>query len=178
MRHRKPRTLRQIGQPHATSDVLPHPELHQLHRPGGLLRNLPLDAPVEDVVKLYTSLAKLEPSNVDALAGATYFRLLGRLEMGKARADAADLLEKQPASIPLRAIAALALLRGGDKAGAAAILDRPLPSEVDWSTEPDRWKAVVIAVLEANGRDASRFRSILKKENLRREEFSLLTGSN
>lgn len=158
--------------------TLSHTEGREREGLGGMLRTLPLDTPADDVVEIYSSLAALDPSNVDALAGATYFRLLGRLELEQARADAAALLEKQPDSIPLRTIAALALLRAGDKAGAAAVLDRPLPAEVDWSTQPDRWKAVVIAVLEANGRDASAFRGILKKENLRPEEFSLLTGSN
>lgn len=157
--------------------TLSHTEGQEREGLSGMLRTLPLDTPADDVVAIYAALSALDPSNADALAGATYFRLLGRLETDVATRDAAALLEKQPDSLPIRAIAALALLRAGDAPAAAAVLDRPLAEPVDWATQPDRWKAVVIAVLEANGRDAADFRGILRKENLRPEEFSLLGGS-
>lgn len=143
----------------------------------GLIRSQPPDASAAGMIPMYEELVAAAPWLPEARGDLGYLRLLrerNRKEVAVLAAEQEELLKAEPHAIARISATALARLRRGDAAGAAALYQG---REIDWSVMPDPWKAVRVAVLMANGdrESADRLASTIKKSMLRPEERDLLT---
>lgn len=139
----------------------------------GLIRALPANAPVAEVLPLVEGLVAEFPELEEARNDAIYLRLLTGKVTDAMRDESAKLLERSTAMLAYRTTAALVELRSGNKAAADKLYEG---WKIDWETAADRFKAVRAAVLAAVGRteDAQAMRSKVKVSNLRPEEVALL----
>ena len=113
------------------------------------------------------------PKNEAISNDFAYMELLMKEDIAGARAEAAELCEKYPRSLPHRTTLALACLRSGDAAGALQVY---AGLDVDWQGAPASSAAVYAAVLNANGRtaEAEKIASQIHRGALRPEELELL----
>ena len=149
----------------------------------GLTRTLPPSTPAAESLEIYRQLLAAAPDLADARCGVAYFSLLTNRDLEKSRDLARQLFRSKPGLPAFQSVAALAELRSHDPAAAlkfyetpAAITGSPRAAGVDWPSVADNWKAVRVAVLQANGQtaQAAALRSTIHPENLRPEEQDLL----
>jgi len=138
----------------------------------GLTRTLPPSTSTEESLSVYQRLLAISPDSVEARCGEAYLQLLLNRDIEKSRATAGELLIAHPDVLAFQSVKALAELRNNNPAAALAAYG----SSVDWTTASDAWKAIRVAVLEANGQSsaAQALLAQIQKANLRAEEQNLL----
>jgi hypothetical protein len=139
----------------------------------GLIRSIPPNAPVADVLPLMEALVADFPELDEARNDAIYLRLLSGSVKDSMRPEIAKLLERFASMLAYRSTAALLELRAGNAAAADKLYEG---WKIDWDTAADRFKAVRAAVLAAAGRadEAKAMREEIRETNLRPEELALL----
>ena len=140
---------------------------------SGLIRAASATAPAAEVLPLLEAMSADFPAMEEAANDAIYLRLLTGDFNEAMAARLRPLLEKNPALLAYRTTLALCELRAGHAVAAAKLYEG---WQIDWTTAPDRFKAVRVAILEANGRadEAQTLRAMIDPKMLRPEEAALL----
>ena len=140
---------------------------------SGLIRTMSETAPVTDLLPLMEAMSADFPGMSEAANDAIYLRLLTGDFNDAMPARLRPLLQKNPALLAYRTTLALYELRAGHADAAAKLYDG---WQIDWTTAPDRFKAVRIAVLDASGHreEAEPLRAMIDPKKLRPEEAALL----
>jgi hypothetical protein len=140
---------------------------------SGLIRNTPGTAPAAELAPLLEALSAEFPEMDEAANDAIYLRLLIGQTNNQMRDRALRLVQAKPAMLAYRTTLALYELRAGHTAEAAKLYDG---WQIDWTTAPDRFKAVRAAVCEASGQaeEARILRAAVDVQKLRPEESALL----
>lgn len=142
----------------------------------GLIRSQSSDVPAASMIPMYEQLVTAAPALPEARGDLGYLRLLRERdpkEVAVLAAEQEELFEADPRAIARISATALARLRQGNAAG-ALVLYRS--REIDWTSMPDPWKAVRVAVLMANGdrKAADQLAATINKAAIRPEERDLL----
>ena len=140
---------------------------------SSLIRLAPGTAPAAELLPLFEGLLAEFPEMAEAANDAIYLSLLTGKSDADLRARSRELLAKNPAVLAYRTTVALGELHGGDASAADKLYDG---WQIDWSTAPDRFKVVRVAVLEAIGKkgEAQTLREAIDAKRLRPEEAKLL----
>lgn len=139
----------------------------------GLLRSLPVAVPLAELLPVVEALAAEFPELEEARNDTVYLRVLAGKVSDQDRAVIGRLLARSPAEPKVLTTAALIELQSGNADGAHKLYD---DFKIEWSSAPDRVKAVRVAVLSAAGRgeEAKELRLKVRQSNLRPEELALL----
>ncbi len=139
----------------------------------GLLRSLPISAPLSEVLQIVELLANEFPELEEARYDTIYLRTLAGKLNDEDRAEVAKFLARPPVAPKLIAAAALIELQSGNAAVAHKLYE---DIKIDWNSALDRVKVVRVAVLAAAGRaeEAREMRAKIKESYLRPEEVALL----
>lgn len=142
----------------------------------GLIRCQPRDTSAKKLIPLYKELLNALPDNQDASCDLAYLMLLAKEDIQESAALAEKLYSSQPNTLTRISTAALGRLRTGNAKGALELYHEKV---IDWSSAPAPWKAVRVAVLDANGQaaDAVTLKSTIDPKILRPEERELLAPS-
>ncbi len=138
----------------------------------GLLRTGAGAKTLRDLAKLMKAFATEFPEIDEVQNDSAYLQLLIGEDLDKAESTAQKLVQKKPELLAYRTTLALSALKRQKTAEAAAIYK---DWSIDWSTAPDRYKAVYAAMMRAAGRpvEADQVAATIKAENLRPEERQL-----
>ncbi len=139
----------------------------------GMIRCQPRTSPAGKLIPLCEELLRVSPGQPEAEGDLAYLRLLLNADVVTSDETARRLMESRPDSLASISTAALGRLRLGDSKGALRLYEG---KNIDWSAAPEPWRAVRIAVLNANGDGAaaSRLAATLRADQLRPEEAELL----
>jgi hypothetical protein len=139
---------------------------------AGVLRLAGPASPLDELITFAGKFAEEFPEFDDANNDSAYLQLLGGQSVAEAERTAQRLIQKKPEMLAYRTTAALAALRRQDSAGAAALYDG---WTIDWSTAPERFKAVYVAAMRAAGRtaEADKVMEGIQTAALRSEERQL-----
>lgn len=139
----------------------------------GFIRLQPRSTDADTLIPLYEELLVAAPNFSDAAGDLAYLKLLKNRDVSEASASAEALLNAQPNSLARISAAALGRLKKGDAKGALALYES---NHIDWTTAPDSWKAVYVAVLRASGNipTADRLVGTIRTGGLRPEELVLI----
>ena len=142
----------------------------------GLIRCQPREASAKKLIPIYVELLTAVPDNQDATCDLAYLRLLAKEDITESAAVAEKLYSSQPNTLTRISTAALGRLRTGDAKGALELYHEKV---IEWGSAPAPWKAVRVAVLDANGEaaDAVNLKSTIDPKILRPEERELLAPS-
>jgi tetratricopeptide (TPR) repeat protein len=142
----------------------------------GMIRCQPRTSPAGKLIPLYEELLRVSPGQPEAEGDLAYLRLLLNADVVTSDETARRLMEARPDSLASISTAALGRLRLGDPKGALRLYEG---KSIDWSAAPEPWRAVRVAVLNANGDAvaASRLASTIASDRLRPEEAELLKGA-
>ena len=145
----------------------------------GMVESGPSNTPVHTALPVFERLLQIDPDSSLARSGVTYLSLLTGTNLEDNRVQARKWLAENPGSPLGTATLALAELRNGDAAAALAVIaaiDAPSQSRIDWSTQSDNFKAVLVAVLEVNERhiEADHVKKTVNPLALRWEEVELI----
>ncbi len=143
----------------------------------GMIRCQPRNASAAKLIPLYEELLRASPGQPEAEGDLAYLRLLLNTDVGPSEEVSRRLLEARPDALASISTAALGRLRLGDPKGALRLYEG---KEIDWSAAPEPWRAVRVAVLNANGEGAaaSRLADSIPADRLRPEELELLGARN
>jgi len=138
----------------------------------GLLRTKGSTAPLVDFVNLLKRFAAEYRDLDEVQSDAAYYRLLLGDDDEEVKATVNRLLNARPDLLAYRTDAALLALREKHPDKAVEVYDH---WQTSWTEAADRFKAVRVAVLEANGREseAAELRSMIHADHLRPEEKAL-----
>jgi hypothetical protein len=122
---------------------------------------------------MYEELLVAAPDFKDAEVDLTYLNLLAAKDIPAASAQAEKLYKEDPNTLSKISAAALARLRLGNPKDALQLYDG---KTIDWSSAPDPWKVVRVAVLRQCGEDqaAGELARSISSGSLRPEEADLL----
>jgi len=142
----------------------------------GMIRCQARTASAVKLIPLYEELLRASPGQPEAEGDLAYLRLLLGEDAVKSEETARRLIEVRPDSLASISTAALGRLRLGDPKGALGLYEG---KSIDWSAAPEPWRAVRVAVLNANGdaAAATRLAATITVEQLRPEERALLVGT-
>ena len=140
---------------------------------AGLIRAVSETASTAELLPLLEAMSADFPDMNEATNDAIYLRLLTGDSNERMPGRLRPLLEKNPALLAYRTTMALCELRAGHAEAAAKLYDG---WQIDWTTAPDRFKAVRVAVLDASGHadEAQALRAMTDPKKLRPEEAALL----
>ena len=140
----------------------------------GLIRSQPVNTPVSVMIPLYEELIAAAPQFSEATGDLAYLKLLKKEDVQSALRTSETLLTSQPDSLARISAVALGYLRNEDPRAALQIYQG---KQIDWSSAPEPWKAVRIAVLRAAGESvaADALSASVVPARLRPEERELLT---
>lgn len=140
----------------------------------GLIRCQSRTVPAGKLIPIYEELLRVSPGQIEAEGDLAYLRLLINADVRKSEETARRLLESRPDSLARISAAALGLLRLGDPKAALHLYDGKM---IDWPSVPEPWRAIRVAVLNANGEseEGSRLAGTIPNNRLRPEEAELLT---
>lgn len=143
---------------------------------SGIMRGISETAPAAQLLPLYESLIKDFPEMDEARNDTIYLRLItGGATTEQMQKEVTDLLTRKPNMLAYRTTGALYELRRGNAAGAVKLYDG---WKIDWTTASERFKAVKVAALTADGRksEAEELLATIDRRKLRPEEVALLDG--
>jgi hypothetical protein len=140
----------------------------------GVIRCQPSNRPAADLIPIYDELLTKFPGLSEARSDHTYLRLLAGRDVFDAAMLAMEMHRANPQSLATLSIAALGQLRLGDPPAAGVLYDG---KTILWSTAPQPWVAVRVAVLRANGSgdEAESLTALISTDQLRPEERDLLS---
>ena len=143
---------------------------------SGIMRGISETAPAAQMLPLYEALIKDFPEMDEARNDTIYLRLItGGAPTEQMQKDVSDLLNRKPNMLAYRTTGALYELRRGNPTGAVKLYEG---WKIDWSTAADRFKAVKVAALLADGHksEAEELLATIDRKKLRPEEAALLDG--
>lgn len=140
----------------------------------GVIKCQPTSRPAADLIPIYEELLTKFPNLSEARSDHTYLQLLAGRNVFDAAMLAMEMHRGNPQSLATLSVAALGQLRLGDPPAALVLYDG---KTILWSTAPQPWIAVRVAVLRANGSDdeAESLTALIRTERLRPEERDLLS---
>lgn len=143
----------------------------------GMIRTWPTDAPLEGLIGTYEEFLEAFPNIGEAHVDLAYLRLLNDTNTREAAEAALDMHRREPGSLASLSVAALGLLKTGAPEEASMLYDG---KSIQWSGAPSPWKAVRVAVLNANGRhvEAAELAATINAGVLRPREQELLGGGD
>lgn len=135
----------------------------------GLLRTSAQSMTLEELAEIYAGLINEFPDMDEARGDLHYVRLLQNKADEAMLSELTALVARHPEMLAMRSTLALAHMKMGRPAAAMEVY---AGCTIDWSTAPDRYRAVRVAVLDAAGQrvDADGVRAGLDVAKLRPEE--------
>ena len=139
----------------------------------GLIRSQQRTASAGTLIPMYEELLVAAPDFKDAEVDLTYLNLLAAKDIPNSSSRAEKLYEEDPNTLSKISAAALARLRLGNPKDALQLY---AGKTIDWSSAPDPWKVVRVAVLRQCGEEqaAGELARSISSGSLRPEETDLL----